>query len=103
MKKLVLFSFILLGCFFLTGCKKYGEKDFLKDFKRMVEKTNGYNIKGELEIINNEDSYLYDVEVAYKKNDMFKVDLKNKVNNHEQIILRNSDGVYVLTHKSLHL
>lgn len=103
MKKLVLFSFILLGCFFLTGCKKYGEKDVIKDFKKMVEKTNGYNIKGELEIINNEDSYLYDVEVAYKKNDMFKVDLKNKVNNHEQIILRNSDGVYVLTHKSLHL
>lgn len=97
MKKLVLFSLILFGCFFLTGCKKYGEKDVIKQLKKNIEKTDGYNIKGELEIINNEDSYVYDVEVAYKKGDNFKVALKNKVNNHEQIILRNSDGVYVLT------
>lgn len=97
MKKLILFSAILFSCFFMTGCKKYGEKDVIKELKKATEKTNGYNLKGELEIINNEDSYLYDVEVSYKKGDNFKVDLKNKVNNHEQIILRNKDGVYVLT------
>ena len=81
----------------ITGCKKYGEKDVIKELKKSIEKSNGYNIKGELEIINNEDSYLYDVEVSYKKKEQFRVDLKNKVNNHEQIILRNSEGVYVLT------
>lgn len=97
MKKLILFSFILFGSIFITGCKKYGEKDVIKEFKKNIEKTNGYNLKGELEIINNEDSYLYDVEVSYKKGDKFKVGLKNKINNHEQIILRNNDGVYVLT------
>ena len=97
MKKLILFGFILFGCIFMTGCKKYGEKDLIKDLKKNIEKTNGYNLKGELEIINNEDSYLYDVEVSYKKGDNFKVDLKNKINNHQQIILRNKDGVYVLT------
>ncbi len=97
MKKLILFSFILFGCLFITGCKKNGEKDVIKELKKSIEKSNGYNLKGELEIINNEDSYLYDVEVSYKKGENFKVDLKNKINNHEQIILRNSDGVYVLT------
>ena len=97
MKKIVLFSFILFSCFLITGCKKYGEKDVIKELKKSIEKSNGYNIKGELEIINNEDSYLYDVEVSYKKKEQFRVDLKNKVNNHEQIILRNSEGVYVLT------
>lgn len=95
MKKLILFSFILFGCFLITGCKKNGEKDVIKELKKSIEKSNGYNLKGELEIINNEDSYLYDVEVAYKKGDNFKVDLRNKINNHEQIILRNNDGVYV--------
>ena len=103
MKKLILFSLILCGCFFLTGCKKTDEKDVLKQLKKNIEKSDGYNIKGELEIIDNEDSYIYDVEVAYKKGDNFKVALKNKVNNHEQIILRNSDGVYVITHQSTQL
>ena len=55
MKKLVLFSFILFSCFLITGCKKYGEKDVIKELKKSIEKSN------------------------------------------EQIILRNSEGVYVLT------
>lgn len=94
-KKLLLL--VCLCCLFLVGCGKYGEKDIIKDFGKKIEKGNGYYINGELEIINNEDSYLYDVEVAYQKEDNFKVSLKNKTNNHEQIILKNADGVYVLT------
>ena len=95
MKKIFLFSLIIFCFLFVTGCKKYDEKDLIKDFKKSIEKSKGYNLKGELEIINNEDSYLYDVEVSYKKDNNFKVNLKNKINNHEQIILRNDDGVYV--------
>ncbi len=34
------------------------------------------------------------------KNDKFKVTLVNTSNNHEQVILRNDDGVFVQTHKS---
>ena len=44
-----------------------------------------------------ENSYNYDVLVSYKKKDYFRVSLKNKTNNHEQIILKNDNGVYVLT------
>ena len=42
MKKLVLFSFILFSCFLITGCKKYGEKDVIKELKKSIEKSNGY-------------------------------------------------------------
>ena len=49
------------------------------------------------DIVNNEDIYTYDVKVSYAKKDNYKVELVNTVNNHEQIILRNSDGVYVVT------
>ncbi len=86
-----------LGCFLLVGCGKYGEKDIIKDLSKKIDNNNGYYLNGELEIINNEDSYLYDVEVAYRKEDNFRVSLKNKTNNHEQIILKNTEGVYVLT------
>ena len=46
---------------------------------------------------NGENKYTYDVDVKYKKDDLYRVSLINKVNNHEQIILRSEDGVYVLT------
>jgi len=96
-KKYFLYGLFVLGCFLVVGCGKYGEKDIIKDLSKKIEKTDGYHLTGELEIINSEDSYLYDVEVAYQKSDNFRVSLKNKTNNHEQIILKNPDGVYVLT------
>ena len=85
----------MLGCFFFTGCFKNNDES--KKFIKKVEKTKSYYLSGELEIINNEDTYYYDVNVSYKDKDYYKVSLKNKINDHEQIILKNDDGVYVLT------
>ncbi|MEG2322517.1 MAG: outer membrane lipoprotein carrier protein LolA [Bacilli bacterium] len=97
MKKYFLYGLMILGSFLLIGCGKYGEKDIVKDLNKKIDKATGYYLTGQLEIMNNEDSYLYNVEVAYEKDDQFRVSLKNKTNNHEQIILKNKDGVYVLT------
>lgn len=95
MKKYLYLTLILFGCLIIVGCTKYGEKDIIRDLSKKISKAEGYYLNGELQIINNEDSYLYDVEVAYAKEENFRVSLKNKTNNHEQIILRNNDGVYV--------
>ena len=95
MKKKLLILFMTV--FLLTGCFGKGKDDVVKELEKKVNGINSYYIKGELEIINNEDNYKYDVEVSYKKDDNFKVDLINKTNNHEQIILKNSEGVYLLT------
>lgn len=94
MKKIV----VLLICFsmFLMGCNK-NNKDVLNKLKENIDNLTSYNIKGELEIINNEDTYTYDVDVSYNAPDLFRVSLKNLNNNHIQILLKNSDGVYVLT------
>lgn len=97
MKKKFLLLAVLVGSALLFGCGKMGEKEVLKKLEKNIGDTKGYHLKGELEIINHEDTYLYDVDVAYQKTDNFRVSLKNKTNNHEQIILKNSDGVYVLT------
>ncbi len=93
MKKIV----VLLICFsmFLMGCSK--NKDVLNKLKENIDNLTSYNIKGELEIINNEDTYTYDVDVSYKAPGLFRVSLKNLNNNHIQILLKNNDGVYVLT------
>ena len=76
-KKLII---LFLTVFFMTGCFNKGKSDVVKELSKKVDGINSYYIKGELKIINNEDSYLYDVEVSYKKDDNFKVDLINKTN-----------------------
>ncbi len=96
MKKIfasILFVFMVI---MLSGCGSKGEKDILKNLSKKVN-VEAYYLDGKLEIVNNEDSYQYDVEAAYKSKNNFRVSLKNKVNNHEQIILKNEEGVYVLT------
>ncbi len=94
MKKIILILFVSV---LMTGCGNYSSKDATKDLEKKINNINGYNIKGCLEIKSNDDVYKYDVEASYKKDDKFRVSLKNKTNNHEQIILKNTDGVYVLT------
>ena len=84
-------------CLVSTGCFNSKEKDIVTIFKDKVQKADKYYLEGNLEIINNEESYNYDVKVSYKDENLFKVSLTNKVNDHEQIILKNEDGVYVLT------
>jgi len=94
MKKIIL---ILMVSLLMTGCGKQSEGDVLKEFKENVEGVKAYKLKGNLTIINNDDSYDYDVVASYSKKDNFRVSLKNKTNNHEQVILKNKEGVYVLT------
>ena len=96
MKKI--FLFILIGIVILsTGCGKYSESDIINDLDKKINKLSGYKLDGDLEIVNNDEVYKYKVESSYKKDDLYKVSLTNTSNNYEQVILKNTDGVYVLT------
>jgi len=94
MKKILLF--LIICSFLVTGCS-IKKKDAYEEFSKNVENASSYYIEGSMDIINNEDTYTYDVKVSYKKNDNYKVELTNISNEHKQVILRNSDGVYVVT------
>lgn len=96
MKK-VLLMFFTFVCLVTCGCAKNNEEKVLEKFSKKVENAKSYYLTGTLEMINNETSYVYDVNVSYTKDNNFKVSLKNQSNDHEQIILRNDDGVYVIT------
>lgn len=90
-------KFLFIFCsFFIIGCSK-GSKDVLNSIKKGIDALNTYTINGELNLHQGENTYTYDVTVDFKQKDHYRVSLVNKVNNHEQIILRNNDGVYVLT------
>ena len=95
MKKIIIT--LLLGTCLLAGCGKYGEEDVIKDFSKKIDDSSAYYIEGSLELVNNDDIYHYDVEVAYKEENNYRVSLTNVSNSHTQIILKNSEGVFVVT------
>lgn len=96
MKKILILLIIILP-FFITGCNKENKETVFKNLSDKITNLSSYKISGNLLVKNNNNSYNYNVEVSFKKNDMFRVSLINENNNHEQIILRNEEGVYVLT------
>ena len=93
--KRILLCFCLL--FIITGCSKDTSVNIIKKFSNKVNSCNSYYLSGDLELRNNDEVYNYEVEVSYEKDSKYKVLLKNKANKATQIILKNSDGVYILT------
>ena len=94
-KYLILFVFVL--CIFIVGCGKNNNKSIKDDLIKSINNLKGYQLSGKLEVVNNDDVFNYNVSVSYKDKDYYRVSLKNMANNHEQIILKNDDGVYVVT------
>ncbi len=94
MKK-VLILFILV--FLISGCGKKTNESVVKDFESKVNSSKSYKLDGSLEMFNDEDTFTYKIDVSYLKSDNYKVSLINQINNHEQVILKNSEGIYVVT------
>lgn len=95
MKKFIMLCLSLL--FLTCGCGKFDSTTAAKEFIGDVNSSKSYKIKGSMEIVNNEETFNYSLEAYYLKGNYYKVILVNQTNNHEQIILRNDDGVYVVT------
>ncbi len=96
MKKFLILLMVL-SVILITGCGKNGVDNIFKDLTDKVNKLNSYTLNGNLTVKNNNNSYNYNVSVSYMEKDKFRVSLVNTANNHEQVILRNDEGVYVLT------
>ena len=94
MKKLLI---CLCMCFFLCGCGKENTDDVLKKFVDNINSSKSYKLTGTMEISNDEESFMYSIESYYLKDNYYKVVLVNQTNNHEQIILKNKEDIYVIT------
>ena len=69
----------------------------IEKFKKNIINCDSYTMTGEMDIVSNEELYHYNVNVDYKKEGLYKASLKSKDDGHEQIILKNKTGVYVIT------
>ena len=72
-------------------------KSAISKYKKLLNSSDTYTLKGQMSIVSNEELYNYDVVVDHKESDYYRASLINKDNNQEQIILKNTSGVYVIT------
>lgn len=100
-KRIVLLVLIVVlvgfGIFKLVSCKKDGIDSKLDDVQKNL---TAYHMEANMEFHNGDDIRDYLVKVSYKKDgtsNYFRVSLLDKGINQEQIIIRNGNGVFVLT------
>jgi len=94
MKKYVLLLIMVL--IFVAGCGNRNLESVKEEFVKNTENRTSYLMKGSMTIISNEDTFTYNITAA-RDNDNYRVTLVNQLNDHEQIILRSNDEVYVVT------
>lgn len=95
MKKYLILIMVMLLT--LTGCGSYKLEDAVNDFTKKVENSKSYKLNGTMQINSGEEIFTYNIDAYYLKDDYYKVILVNQTNNHEQVILKNKEGLYVVT------
>jgi outer membrane lipoprotein-sorting protein len=89
---------LLVLSVFASGC--FGQKtpeDVVGDLGSTLEKMQGYKSNAVLTLQTGSTPQVYDVQVWYEKPTNYRVALTSKQRNITQIILRNDEGVFVLT------
>ncbi|WCK54988.1 DUF4367 domain-containing protein [Aneurinibacillus sp. Ricciae_BoGa-3] len=97
MKKVVSLTLLLLLLFTLAGCGPKDANAITKDLSSRVDKMLGYKSKAVLTLQTGKIPQEYDVEVWYQKPNLYRIALTSKQRDITQIILKNKDGVFVLT------
>ena len=88
---------VVITILLLSGCKKNDTSDIVKKFSDNVSSSDSYSLVGNMILKADEEEFEYEFSVDYLKDNYYKVDLNNVNNGHKQVILRNDDGVYVIT------
>ncbi|WP_099156475.1 LolA family protein [Virgibacillus ndiopensis] len=90
----VVFCLILL----LAACGEKSQEDVVKKLEDKLENMNGYKAEAEMKMNTGPESLKYQLDIWHKKKDFYRVALKNNQDEKgSQIILKNEDGVFVLT------
>lgn len=86
-------SFALAGCG--GGVKEVG--DVVTDLEKQVADMKGYEGKGTMLFTTGEEQQEYGLEIAYLNPHYYRIELTNPAKDITQIVLKNDDGVFVLT------
>lgn len=94
-----LFVTITFGLLFiLAACGEKSQEDVIEKLEESIESMDGYKVHAEMKMSTGQEEQTYGIDVWHKKDHYYRVSLANE--NDEkggQVILKNDDGVYVLT------
>lgn len=81
----------------LAACGGKSQADVTSALNKKVENLQGYKTDAKMTIQTGNEPQVYEVSIWHKKPSYYRVELKNASKEHSQIILRNDEGVFVLT------
>ncbi|MCL1949651.1 MAG: outer membrane lipoprotein carrier protein LolA [Turicibacter sp.] len=99
MKKIGL-MFVLGFAFLLAACGNMTQDDVVGKLTSNLRDATSYFTQGTMTLESDGQTYEYAIQVAFQRNagdGMFRVAMRNETTNNEQIILKNDEGVFVLT------
>lgn len=82
---------------FLAGCGKKDAGSVVKDLDHVISKLDSYQGVGKMVLYTGQQPQEYFVEVWYQKPHYYRISLTNDSKDITQIVLRNDEGVFVLT------
>lgn len=91
---------ILIGILFilcLVGCDKNENHDYKQELIEYNTNLKCYVLEAEMEIKKPEGEICFVIEAAYLSPNYYKVIMKNKANNNTQVMVKNDEGVFVIT------
>jgi len=91
---------LLLSIFFivsLTACGDQSQEDVRKALDEKMEDLTSYKAEAKMTLTTGSEPQVYNVEIWYQQPSYYRVNLKNAQKDQNQMILRNDEGVFVLT------
>lgn len=92
---LVTIVIVVVSC--ITGCGKKDATAVVKDLDKVIRKLDSYAVIGTMTLHSGKKPLEYRVEVWYQNPSYYRIELKNEKKDITQIVLRNKEGVFVLT------
>ncbi len=96
-KKVGLFLLALLVILALAGCGAKSQGDVVKALDAKMDEITGYKANAKMTLQTGSEEQVYEVEIWHQTPHYYRVNLKNTVKDQSQMILRNDEGVFVLT------
>lgn len=96
-KKLLLLLTGLMVMVVLAACGSKSKEDVVQELSGKLDDLSGYKVDAKMTLKMGTDSQVYNVEIWHKDPTFYRVNLKNAERDQSQMILRNKEGVFVLT------
>ncbi|MGM0904640.1 outer membrane lipoprotein carrier protein LolA [Mesobacillus maritimus] len=96
-KKFWLFLAGVMVIFVLAACGAKSQETVVKDLDKNLSELKSYKANAKMTLQMGTDPQVYEVEIWHKDPSYYRVNLKNAEKDQSQMILRNDEGVFVLT------